>query len=53
MDMNGARDLNGDGKADLVMYNKLTGTAYAGIGSGSGGFTYTYSYWGIGKILAR
>ena len=32
-------DLNGDGKADLILYNSSTGGAFTGIGNGSGGFS--------------
>ena len=47
------QDVNGDGRADVVLYNSATGTSYTGISNGSGGFTYTYALWGVGKMLAR
>ena len=47
-----AEDVNGDGKADVILYNSATGTEYTGISNGNGTFSYTYSYWGIGKLLA-
>jgi len=46
-------DVNGDGKADIILYNSTTGTAYTAISNGSSGFTYTYARWGAGKVLAR
>lgn len=46
-------DVNGDGKADIILYNSATGTEYTGISNGTGTFAYTYQYWGIGKVLAR
>jgi len=45
--------VDADGKADVVLYNSVSGTEYTGIGNGNGTFNYTYSYWGIGKILAQ
>jgi hypothetical protein len=47
------RDVNGDGKTDVVLYNSDTGTEYTGISNGDGTFDYTYSYWGTGRMLAR
>ena len=34
-------DLNGDGKADLILYNSTNGNAATGISDGVGGFTFT------------
>ena len=34
-------DLNGDGKADIILYNATNGNAATGISNGSGGFTFT------------
>jgi hypothetical protein len=48
-----AEDVNGDNKADVILYNSSTGTEYTGISNGDGTFTYTYQYWGIGKVLAK
>src|SRR5439155_27191814 len=34
-------DLNGDGKADLILYCSANGNAATGISNGSGGFTFS------------
>ena len=52
-----AEDVNGDGKADVILYNSNgpanAGTEYTGISNGAGGFTYTYNLWGPNYTLAR
>jgi len=45
-------DVNGDGKMDVILYNRSTGTEYTGISNGDGTSSYTYSFWGPGKTLA-
>jgi hypothetical protein len=55
MDAMQTLDLNGDLKADLVIYNSANGASYTGLSSGSAvaPFTYQYSYWGNSKVLAK
>jgi hypothetical protein len=45
-------DVNGDGKADVILYDSATGTQYTGISNGDGTFSYTYWLWQVGLLLA-
>ncbi len=48
-------DLNGDGRADVIIYNPTNGAAYTGLSTGNPAnpFTYQYSYWGLNKQFAK
>ena len=41
-------DFNGDGKADLALYNMNNTLGYLGIGNGTGAFTFGSLFWGAG-----
>jgi hypothetical protein len=41
-------DFNGDGKADVALYNMNNTLGYLGIGSGTGTFTFSSLFWGAG-----
>jgi hypothetical protein len=50
-----ALDLNGDGRADVIIYNPANGTAYTGLSTGNPAnpFTYVPSFWGLNKTFAQ
>jgi hypothetical protein len=50
-----ALDLNGDGRADVIIYNPANGTAYTGLSTGNPAnpFTYAPSFWGLNKTFAQ
>jgi len=52
MDFVDLRDVNGDGKQDVILYRSTTGTSFTGISAGTN-FTYTYNYFGPGRIVAQ
>src|SRR6202011_249766 len=41
-------DFNGDGEADLVVYNSHTALAYIGMGNGDGTFSFQSLFWSPG-----
>jgi len=41
-------DFNGDGKADLILYNSKTGEASMGLGNGDGTFSFQSLFWSPG-----
>jgi hypothetical protein len=41
-------DFNGDGKADVALYNMNTAIGYLGISNGTSAFTYSSLFWGPG-----
>jgi hypothetical protein len=45
-------DVNGDGRTDLLLYDRATGAWSLGVGRGAGRFAFTSGEWSAGWTLA-